>query len=733
MLKLTKHCAFLLLAFTQTLLAEEDLFKMSLQQIMELEVITSASTYEQPINEAHANIITISKEKIARKDYQNLIEVLEDVPGFDFSTFEDSGEYSSHSTHRGIGGDPGNTKLIIMVDGIVQNHIAFNWSNGWTNEQMLFDLERIEIIQGPGSALYGANSFSGVINLITLKGYEGAEARVRLGENNNKNLSLLWGKKLAQGQGHIQFSLRKYDTDGDSGSDRPDPKNYFHNNVAPNILTENYDNNGNYVTNSANPYAGQALNDGFDSNADNLSMRIKLNYQSLELGGFYWDKENGLGSYVPGYEYYSNDSNHNFKVHQRGYHLYAQHDLDINEKTSLFSRIVWRENTQEPDTAFNYTYRYPDLAKSYHSKSSQFNWEERLDYQQDSNNHWIFGAKLQYSDKMPQQISLGEIQSDASNTSSSSCWDLADSGLNQACKVKIHKTHEEAAYILWDGQFTEQITHSFGLRYDQSNEYESEFNPRLSLAYQWYDWWKIRVSYATAFRQPSLFELNDEFRGNSNLDSEHIETIELQNNFILNENANMRVNLFYSKMKNLISEQDDPNSSAGRQFVNLPGNTHVAGLSLIASYQISPSFSLDGNYMYTHMKSDEAWGAPHKVNLALNWKVWQDKLNINLQSNWVGDRKTPDTNSYFSGKDAPSYFKMDLVVWGKELFPAKNLDIKLTIKNLLDEQYYGIGRQSGFSDIDALDPDTNPNPAGFIPAYHPQAGREFFISLGYTF
>ena len=69
---------------------QKDIFEMSLDDLAGLEVIT-ASRYKQDISEAPANITVITREMIERRGYRNLLEILEDLPGFDFATYEDGG------------------------------------------------------------------------------------------------------------------------------------------------------------------------------------------------------------------------------------------------------------------------------------------------------------------------------------------------------------------------------------------------------------------------------------------------------------------------------------------------------------------------------------------------------------------------------------------------------------------------------------------------------------------
>ena len=83
-----------------------------------------------------------------------------------------------------------------MIDGLVQNHISFNWAQGLTDEQMLIDVERIEVVQGPGSSLYGAQAVSGIVHIITKNNVQGTNVKVSLGEDNTNILELLHGGQV---------------------------------------------------------------------------------------------------------------------------------------------------------------------------------------------------------------------------------------------------------------------------------------------------------------------------------------------------------------------------------------------------------------------------------------------------------------------------------------------------------------------------------------------------------
>lgn len=709
-----------------------------LRMLMEQKVVT-ASRKEREINLAASNVTVITSHLIEERGYRNLVEILEDVPGFDFATYDDGGgEYPSHSFNRGIGGDPGNAKLLIMVDGIVQNHISFNWSQGWTNEQILHDLDRIEIVQGPGSVLYGANAFSGIIHFITKRNYKGVYVKPWAGEYNTKGLDLMYGESW--NDFNFQIALRSYLSDGDGGKERPDPAGYFSGNVEPDKLEQNYDSFGNYTLNSPNPDGGKPIKNGFNTEKDNKSVRLKFSGPGSEVGFFYWERKDGLGSYVPGYEY--DATNSNFIVHHTGYHVYSKSRYGlIPKKINLHSNVWYRVNRQEPDTGFVYFYRFKDMKKSYHSNGAQIGIEEQLDIKLSGDMDLTVGARHMTSRKMEQVVSLNDEQNVRSSATDSS-WDEANSGngLNVTKNYNTFQESEVALYALLEGKASSRINYSVGGRYEYGTDYGKTVNPRLGLIYRLKRFWTSKLLYGSAFRQPSLFEQQDEFRYNPDLEPEKINTYEIENNFIFSgansslfDDASVKVNLFHSTLIDTIGTVTDSSRPEGERFENI-GESYVRGISTVVDVDITRKLSFYLNHIYTEGKeAHDQWGAidhlaKNKVNAGLNWLGLNDRLNLNFRVNHVGRRKVPDSNGYFRSH-AKGYTKANLALTFKKLFSRLKIEPQLIVKNLFDEKYYGIGRQGGSSVSSDYDAVSNPNPDGFIPAYHPQPGRTWYLNL----
>ncbi|RBO84021.1 TonB-dependent receptor domain-containing protein [Marinomonas aquiplantarum] len=139
------------------------------------ELVISASGYEQEVTEAPASITVIDQETINQGAYKDITEVLSHVPGV-FATGGASGNDIS------IRGMP--TKYtLLLVDGRPQSSRESQPSGGGGMDQEwlppLKSIERIEIIRGPMSTLYGANAMGGVVNIITRKATDEWHGNVR--------------------------------------------------------------------------------------------------------------------------------------------------------------------------------------------------------------------------------------------------------------------------------------------------------------------------------------------------------------------------------------------------------------------------------------------------------------------------------------------------------------------------------------------------------------------------
>ncbi len=707
-------------------------YHYSLKELSEL-TISTGSIKPEKRKSAPSNITIITNQMIEERGYRTLIDICQDIPGFDFMTYNDGGgEYPTFNMNRGIG-DVGNSEIIVMVDGIIQNNISFNWSQLWTYENMLIDVDRIEIIQGPGSVMYGAQAFSGIIHIITKEGINGIEANILSGGNSTQGAEIYFGSNINKDT-QLTLAFHYFNTEGDNGKNRYDPGNYFHNILQPSVLLADYDSDGNYITNVTNLNGGKNIEDGFNTMNKNYSVRTKLKYKNNELGFFYTDMKRAYGSSVVAYEYDLNDMENT--MHYRNFHIYANNKSDLNEKLHLNSELVFRTTNIIPDGGFKYLYQFSSLRKNYTSYSYQTYLEEKLLYNFNNNNDFSFGLKACFSNQSNRIISLGEYPENRHSTNSS--WDIASEGegINQYKKYPTYFVKEFALYALWDHQLNDFLSSSFGLRYDYSSEYGSILNPRFAVDFCRSQAFNAKIIYGRAFRQPSIFELHSEFRGNTNLIPQNINTYETElSSLLFNEKFSTKINLYYSIIHNLIGKVSDETMPSGERFENI-GTKKIGGISYNILYQFNSITRVYLNYNYlTGIQSNKIYDidrtAKHKINGGINISLLKQKLTTDLRFNYVGKRKAPLTNKWlqtYKKGYAPSYLKTNWVLSYKL---SSHLMAKLVIENLFNTQYYGVGRESGSGFIDDYDYINNVNPDGLIPSYHPQPGRTFFINLKY--
>jgi iron complex outermembrane receptor protein len=201
-------------------LVADSLFELSLEQLSNI-VITSVSRRPEPLADAAASVFVISAEDIRRSGVTSLPEALRLAPNLQVARTSASG-YTISS--RGFNGNAGN-KMLVMIDGRSVYTPLFSGVFWDAQDVMLEDVERIEVISGPGGTLWGTNAVNGVINVITrpARDTQGALAAVGIGNRRNDG-ALRYGGKLGT-DGHYRVYGKYFDIDHTStatGSPRDD-------------------------------------------------------------------------------------------------------------------------------------------------------------------------------------------------------------------------------------------------------------------------------------------------------------------------------------------------------------------------------------------------------------------------------------------------------------------------------------------------------------------------------
>src|SRR5690242_4058479 len=184
---------------------EKALADMSLQELADLPV-TSVSKKPQPLADAAASIYVITNDAIRRSGARSIPEALRLAPNLEVAQV---GAEAWAISARGSNATSAD-KLLVLIDGRIIYTPLFSGTFWDAQDVMLEDVERIEVISGPGATLWGANAVNGVINVITRRSSEtqGALAYVRAG-----NLERGYGARYggAMGDGSYRVYGRSFD------------------------------------------------------------------------------------------------------------------------------------------------------------------------------------------------------------------------------------------------------------------------------------------------------------------------------------------------------------------------------------------------------------------------------------------------------------------------------------------------------------------------------------------
>ncbi len=199
--------------FSPGVASTEDFMDKSLDELGAIPVTAIATGTSKPIFQSAAVTSVITAEQIKSMGATELHEVLETVPGVHASLQENTYDYNY--SMRGIRNTQ-NSQVLMLLNG-TRITTPFDGTLMTGTELPIEAIQQVEVIRGPGSALYGADAFAGVINIITKKAKDinGTALGVRVGDHSTQSG---WGQYGAQWAGwDVATSLQYQHTNGDGG------------------------------------------------------------------------------------------------------------------------------------------------------------------------------------------------------------------------------------------------------------------------------------------------------------------------------------------------------------------------------------------------------------------------------------------------------------------------------------------------------------------------------------
>jgi outer membrane receptor for ferrienterochelin and colicins len=190
-----------------------DLADLSIDELMQVEVVVSASRYEQEARTAPASITIVPGVEIRERGYRTLAEALGAVRGF-YTSYDHVYEYVGTRGFQRPGDY--NTRFLLLVDGHRQNDAIYQTASFGAEFPVDVDLiDRIEIVRGPSSSVYGTSAMLGVVNVVTRGGGDlnGIEVSAGVGSAGTGKGRVTYGRPLGQ-TGRIILSGTLYDSRG---------------------------------------------------------------------------------------------------------------------------------------------------------------------------------------------------------------------------------------------------------------------------------------------------------------------------------------------------------------------------------------------------------------------------------------------------------------------------------------------------------------------------------------
>lgn len=262
------------------------------------EVVVTATRTERSIYEVPASVNVLTGKTLAAKNRQNIFDALRDVESLDFVAQQSVGHQVTPSI-RGM-------STQVLVDGVALDSIVSQvMGRGGLNFTSLQDVERIEVMHGPASALYGPNTVGGVINVLPKrwKGASGAEVNATYGTHNTQTV----GAAIGTAKENFDVRLSAYDAKSDGYKSNPTtdlsgqydlaPKDWKDNKIG--LMTGFRPTDNHELIFSYQQYAtrsvayGGRLNNRSDLDGDSTSIgyrydwsadtNIKVNFRSTKL------------------------------------------------------------------------------------------------------------------------------------------------------------------------------------------------------------------------------------------------------------------------------------------------------------------------------------------------------------------------------------------------------------------------------------------------------------------
>lgn len=615
-----------------------DLTELSIEQLLDIEVY-SASKFAQKTTEAPASVSIVTAADIRDYGYRTLADILRGVRGLDIS-------YDRNYSYLGARGfnPPGgySNRILMLVDGYRVNDVVYDSAPIGTEFILDMNLiERVEVVRGPGSSIYGSNAFFGVVNIITRRGrdFNGWEASGEAASFGAGAGRLTYGRQHENGV-EVLLSASYF------GSSRQDL--FF-----PEFNT---------------PATNNGVAQGLDHDT---AKRVygKLSFDDFTLAAAYSERTKG----IPTASYGTVFNDPRAQTTDALTALYLGYDGQLSGQQDITARLSYN--------GYSYRGAYP--------------WDQPpVTVNEDwSGGEW-WGADVKLvSHYERHKLVLGAEYQDNFRQDQKN-YDVAPYGLYLDDQRSSTRT---ALYAQDEIMLHENLKFNAGGRYDHYSTVGDAVNPRLALIYTPRPETALKLLYATAFRTPNAYELyytSTDMKPNQNLKPEEITSHELVIEHQLQPNLRLTASAYYNQIRNLIDQVIDP--ADGLLMFQNTGQTKAKGVEFEAERAWADDTRLRASYAW-QLSRDQGSGVEllnsprHLAKLNYSVPLFDNKLRSGAELQYTGSRKT------LAGGSAGGHAVANLTLTSQKL--AQGLELSASIYNLFDRHYADPGRPEHLQDV----------------------------------
>lgn len=605
-------------------------FDLSLDELAKVQV-TTPTLKSQNIAQTPASVRIITPMAIENRGYFTLDEALSDLPGMQFRNIQG---FNSYVFIRGLPSQ--NNLILLMIDGVQVNELNSGGFYGG-GQYNLSQVERIEVVYGPGSALYGTNAVSGIINIITKapKDIQGFHASVLAGNFDTRQYDLSYGYYDDRRDLGLSIALMCKQSDK---ADLRGEKGDFN-------WTDSLDNFENDVS----------LDAKLQCKAFTFGLNFIDNHASIAT------KEKATGTPL---------LDHGVDWHIRFLNAYAKFDFPKTDAWSWHAMAYYRNTTVVDDS----TAVISDAAGA--DPGYQERWYRP--------NH-LLGIESHFDTNLWEQLSLSvgavwehETLADGFSKSRSNSVSVSPSEPSEPA-LFTNDLASLHAQLQW--QASEALIASVGARYDDSEVYGNILTPRMGIVHN-QGKFTTKLLYTQAYRAPKVWDYRDGL-GNPDLVPEKMKSAELAFGVALTEHLRVEATYYRNRLSNCLRRE---NIGTSWRWANID-RVDTSGVEASIEYRRSNIASYL-NYTYTDSTDEHGGRVPeiarHSANIGIRYHL-SPSLRLHLRGQYFGERQNPQLIPA-TGNDS---IDDAVVVHGVvSLLQIHGLDFHLIAKNLLDATYY---------------------------------------------